>query len=287
MPKTIKKDTIHAVGIDIGIYTTDFKNEFISLTDIARYRSIDPRITIHNWLRGRDVVEFLGLWEVLHNPDFKRIEFDTFKEEAGTNAFVFSIKDWTDKLGAIGLFTKSGRYGGGIYAHIDIAFEFASWISPEFKLYIIKDYQRLKSDENSRLSLNWNLNREIAKLNYRIHTDAIKNHLIPPELTQEQISYRYANEADMLNVVLFGKTAKQWRDEHHGKKENIRDKAELNQLLVLANMESYNAILIGQGKTMSERIVLLRELAVKQMETLSMVSMDGIKQLSGGDSEKE
>ena len=285
MPKTIKKETIHAAGIDIGIYTTDFKNEFISLTDIARYRSIDPRITIHNWLRGRDVVEFLGLWEILHNPDFKRIEFDTFKEEAGTNVFVFSIKDWTDKLGAIGLFTKSGRYGGGIYAHIDIAFEFASWISPEFKLYIIKDYQRLKSDENSRLSLNWNLNREIAKLNYRIHTDAIKNHLIPPELTPEQISYKYANEADMLNVVLFGKTAKQWRDENPRRKGNIRDEAELNQLLVLANLESYNAILIGQGKTMSERIVLLRELAVKQMETLSMVSMDGIKQLPGGDSD--
>ncbi|MFN2926799.1 KilA-N domain-containing protein [Lachnospiraceae bacterium YH-ros2228] len=287
MPKTIKKETIHAAGIDIGIYTTDFKNEFISLTDIARYRSIDPRITIHNWLRGRDVVEFLGLWEILHNPDFKRIEFDTFKEEAGTNAFVFSIKDWTDKLGAIGLFTKSGRYGGGIYAHIDIAFEFASWISPEFKLYIIKDYQRLKSDENSRLSLNWNLNREIAKLNYRIHTDAIRDHLIPPELTQDQIFFKYANEADMLNVVLFGMTAKQWRDANPGKKGNIRDDANLNQLLVLANMESYNAILIGQGKTMSERIVLLRKLAVKQMETLSMVSMDGIKQLPGGDSEKE
>ena len=284
MPKTIKKETIHAAGIDIGIYTTDFKNEFISLTDIARYRSIDPRITIHNWLRGRDVVEFLGLWEVLHNPDFKRIEFDTFKEEAGTNAFVFSIKDWTDKLGAIGLFTKSGRYGGGIYAHIDIAFEFASWISPEFKLYIIKDYQRLKSDENSRLSLNWNLNREIAKLNYRIHTDAIRDHLIPPELTQDQIFFKYANEADMLNVVLFGMTAKQWRDANPGKKGNIRDDANLNQLLVLANMESYNAILIGQGKTMSERIVLLRELAVKQMKTLSMVSMDGIKHLPGGDS---
>lgn len=287
MPRTIKKETIHASGIDIGIYTTDFKNEFISLTDIARYRSIDPRITIHNWLRGRDVVEFLGLWEVLHNRDFKRIEFDTFKEDAGTNAFVFSIKDWTDKLGAIGLFTKSGRYGGGIYAHIDIAFEFASWISPEFKLYIIKDYQRLKSDENSRLSLNWNLNREIAKLNYRIHTDAIKDYLIPPELTPEQISYKYANEADMLNVVLFGETAKQWREENPGKKGNIRDEAELNQLLVLANMESYNAILIGQGKAMSERIVTLRELAVKQMETLSMVSMDGIKQLPGGDSEKK
>ena len=287
MSKTIKKETIHAAGIDIGIYTTDFKNEFISLTDIAKYKSIQPSVTIHNWLRGRDVVEFLGLWEKLHNPDFKLIEFDKFKENAGSNAYVFSIKDWVEVLGAIGLMTKSGRYGGGIYAHIDIAFEFASWISPEFKLYIIKDYQRLKSDENSRLSLNWNLNREIAKLNYRIHTDAIKDYLIPPELTPEQISYKYAKEAAMLNVVLFGKTAKQWKEENPGKQGNIRDEAELNQLLVLANMESYNAILIGQGKTMSERIVLLRELAVKQMETLSMVSMDGIKQLPGGDSEKE
>lgn len=279
MAKPIKKETIHAAGIDIGIYTTDFKNEFISLTDIARYKSIDPRITIHNWLRGRDVVEFLGLWEVLHNPDFKRIDFDTFKEEAGTNAFVFSIKNWTDELGAIGLFTKSGRYGGGIYAHIDIAFEFASWISPEFKLYIIKDYQRLKSDENSRLSLNWNLNREIAKLNYHIHTDAIKDNLIPPELTPDQISYKYANEADLLNVALFGMTAKQWREKNSAKTGNIRDDATLNQLLVLANMESYNAILIEQGKTMSERLVLLRELALKQMETLSAVSMDAIKRL--------
>jgi len=284
MAKAIKKETIHAAGIDIGIYTTDFKNEFISLTDIARYKSIDPRITIHNWLRGRDVVEFLGLWEVLHNPDFKRIDFDTFKEDAGTNAFVFSIKNWTDELGAIGLFTKSGRYGGGIYAHIDIAFEFASWISPEFKLYIIKDYQRLKSDENSRLSLNWNLNREIAKLNYRIHTDAIKDNLILQELTPEQISYKYANEADILNVALFGMTAKQWRENNTDKKGNIRDDATLNQLLVLANMESYNAILIEQGKAMSERLVLLRELALKQMETLSAVSMDAIKRLPGGES---
>ena len=283
MAKTIKKETIHAAGIDIGIYTTDFKNEFISLTDIARYKSIDPRITIHNWLRGRDVVEFLGLWEILHNPDFKRIDFDTFKEDAGTNAFVFSIKNWSDELGAIGLFTKSGRYGGGIYAHIDIAFEFASWISPEFKLYIIKDYQRLKSDENSRLSLNWNLNREIAKLNYRIHTDAIKENLVPPELTLDQISYKYANEADLLNVALFGMTAKQWREKNSEKKGNIRDEATLNQLLVLANMESYNAILIEQGKTMSERLVLLRELAMKQMETLSVVSMDAIKRLPGGE----
>ena len=283
MSKTIKKETIHAAGLDIGIYTTDFKNEFISLTDIAKYKSIQPSVTIHNWLRGRDVVEFLGLWEKLHNPEFKLIEFDKFKEEAGSNAYVFSIKAWVGKLGAIGLLTKSGRYGGGIYAHIDIAFEFASWISPEFKLYIIKDYQRLKSDENSRLSLNWNLNREIAKLNYHIHTDAIKEYLIPPELTPEQISYKYASEADVLNVVLFGKTAKQWRDENPKKNGNIRDEADLNQLLVLANMESYNAILIGQGKIMSERIVLLRELALKQMETLSLVSMDGIKQLPDGD----
>ena len=187
MPAAVKKGTIHADGLDIGIYTTDYRNEYISLTDIAKYRSIDPRVTIHNWLRGRDIVEFLGLWEVLHNPGFKRIEFDTFKEKAGTNAFVFSIKDWTEKLGAIGLLTKSGRYGGGIYAHADIAFEFASWISPEFKLYIIKDYQRLKYDENSRLSLSWNLNREIAKLNYHIHTDVIKQNLLPPDLTPEQI----------------------------------------------------------------------------------------------------
>ena len=282
MANAIKKDVIHAAGIDIGIYTTDFKNEFISLTDIARYKSIDPRITIHNWLRGRDVVEFLGLWEVLHNPNFKRIEFDAFKEDAGTNAFVFSIKDWSEKLEAIGLFTKSGRYGGGIYAHIDIAFEFASWISPEFKLYIIKDYQRLKSDENSRLSLNWNLRREITKLNYHIHTDAIKDNLIPPELTQEQISYRYAGEADLLNVALFGKTAKQWRDSNPDKKGNMRDEANLNQLLVLANMESYNAILIEQGREMPERLMLLRELAVGQMKTLVAVSMDGLEQLSGG-----
>ena len=287
MARTIKRETIHAGGIDIGIYTTDFKNEFISLTDIAKYRSIQPSITIHNWLRGRDVVEFLGLWEVLHNPDFKLIDFDKFKEDAGSNAYVFSIKDWTEKLGAIGLLTKSGRYGGGIYAHIDIAFEFASWISPEFKLYIIKDYQRLKSDENSRLSLNWNLNREVAKLNYRIHTDAIKANLIPPDLTPEQISYKYANEADLLNVALFGKTAKQWRDENPGKKGNIRDEANLNQLLVLANMESYNAILIEQEKLMSERLVLLRDLAIRQMQTLTQISTEHLPLLPGGKSDTE
>ena len=191
------------------------------------------------------------------------------------------------KTGCYRFISKSGRYGGGIYAHIDIAFEFASWISPEFKLYIIKDYQRLKSDENSRLSLNWNLNREVAKLNYRIHTDAIKANLIPPELTPEQISYKYANEADLLNVALFGKTAKQWRDENPDKKGNIRDDANLNQLLVLANMESYNAILIEQGKLMSERLILLRDLAIRQMQTLTQISTEHLPLLPGSKSDTE
>lgn len=284
MGNKIVKDVIHAKGIDIGIYTNDYENEFISLTDIARYKSNDPNDVIKNWMRSRETLEFLGLWEKLHNPDFKPVEFDGFRSEAGLHAFTMSPSKWIEGVNAIGMVSKAGRYGG-TYAHSDIALEFAAWVSAELKLYIMKDYQRLKKDENSRLSLNWNLNREIAKLNYRIHTDAIKDHLIPPELTPEQIRYKYANEADMLNVVLFGKTAKQWRDANPGKKGNIRDEANLNQLLVLANMESYNAILIGQGKTMSERIVLLRELAVKQMETLSMVNMDNLKRLPGGDSE--
>ena len=280
MPAAVKKGTIHADGLDIGIYTTDYRNEYISLTDIAKYRSIQPAITVHNWLRGRDIVEFLGLWEVLHNPGFKVIEFDNFKENAGTNAFVFSIKEWTEKLGAVGLLTKAGRYGGGIYAHTDIAFEFASWISPEFKLYIIKDYQRLKYDENSRLSLSWNLNREIAKLNYRIHTDAIKENLLPPDLTPEQISCTYASEADVINVALFGMTAKQWREANSGVKGNMRDYASLNQLLVLANMESYNALLIEQKKQQAERLTLLRELAVRQMKTLSGISLEKLPRLT-------
>ncbi len=193
-----------------------------------------------------------------------------------------SPSKWISSVNAIGIVSKAGRYGG-TYAHSDIALEFASWISAEFKLYIVKDYQRLKHDENSRLSLNWNLNREIVKLNYRIHTDAVKEYLIPPELTPEQISYKYVSEADMLNVVLFGVTAKQWRDNNSGKKGNIRDDASIHQLLVLANMESYNAILIGQGKIMSERIVLLRKLAVKQMETLSHVGLEDLKCLHGGE----
>ena len=280
------KDTIHAKGFDIGIYTTDYENEFISLTDIARYKSSDPNDVIKNWMRGRETLEFLGLWEKLHNSDFKPVEFDGFRKEAGLNAFTMSPTKWIESTNAIGIVTKAGRYGG-TYAHSDIALEFASWVSAEFKLYIMKDYQRLRRDESSRLSLAWNLHREIAKLNYRVHTDAIKDNLIPPELTQTQISYKYASEADMLNVALFGKTAKDWRDENPDKNGNMRDYATLNQLLVLANMESYNAILIEQGKQMSERLVLIREQAVKQLQTLDQVSLDNLPKLPKGDSNEE
>lgn len=281
MVKKPVKETIHAKGFDIGIYTTDFENEFISLTDIAKYKSNDPNDVIKNWLRGRETIEFLGLWESLHNPDFKPVEFDGFRNQAGLNAFTMSPTKWIEGVNAIGMVSKAGRYGG-TFAHSDIAFEFASWISAEFKLYIIKDYKRLKSDENSRLSLGWNLNREIAKLNYRIHTDAIKGNLIPPELTPEQIGFTYASEADLLNVALFGRTAKQWREVYPRKNGNMRDEANLNQLLVLANMESYNAILIEQNKPQSERLVLLRALAVTQMQTLSAMNMNQLSKLPGG-----
>ena len=285
MAKKIVKETIHAKGFDISIYTSDFENEFISLTDIARYKSNDPNDVIKNWMRSRETLEFLGLWETLHNPDFNPVEFDGFRKEAGLHAFTMSPSKWIESVNAIGMTTKAGRYGG-TYAHSDIALEFASWISAEFKLYIVKDYQRIKHDENSRLSLNWNLNREVAKLNYRIHTDAIKDNLIPPDLTPEQISYKYANEADLLNVALFGKTAKQWRDENPGKNGNIRDYATLNQLLVLANMESYNAILIEQKKLMSERLVLLRDLALRQMQTLSRINTEHLPLLTEGSPEQ-
>ena len=274
----IIKDTIHANGIDIGIYTQDFENEFISLTDIARYKSDDPTAVIQNWMRNRDVIEFLGLWEILHNPDFKPLEFEGFRKQAGANAFTMSPKKWIEATDAIGIVSKAGRYGG-TYAHSDIAMSFATWISPEFQLYIMKDYRRLKADENSRLTLNWNLNREISKLNYRIHTDAIKDNLIPPELTPAQVSYTYANEADMLNVILFGKTAKQWKDENSTVKGNMRDAATLNQLLVLANLESYNAVLINQGKKQKERMELLRQLAVQQLQTLETVSLNNLPKL--------
>ena len=276
----IVKETIKAKGIDIGIYTSDFENEFISLTDIARYRNVeDPRFVIQNWMRNRNTLEFLGIWETLSNQNFNRVQFEAFRNDAGLNRFVMTPLKWIENTNAIGMVSKSGRYGG-TYAHSDIAFEFASWISPEFKVYIIKDYKRLKADENSRLSLNWNLNREISKLNYRIHTDAIKDNLILPELTSAQISYTYASEADLLNVVLFGKTSKEWREESRNIKGNIRDEASINELLVLANLESYNAILIGQGKTQAERMKLLRELAISQIRTLNGITSNNLKLLT-------
>ncbi len=279
MAKAIVKEKLYAKGMEIGIYTIDFENEFVSITDIAKYKSDDPAAVIQNWMRNRDVIEFLGLWEMLHNSNFNPLEFEGFRKEAGANAFTMSPKKWIDATQAVGIVSKSGRYGG-TFAHSDIAFEFASWISPEFKLYIIKDYKRLKHEENSRLSLNWNLNREISKLNYRIHTDAIKENIIVETLTPEQIAQTYANEADVLNVALFGMTARQWRNENSEKTGNIRDYASLNQLLVLANMESYNAILIEQGKTQAERLVLLHDLAIKQIQTIERLNVSSKMLLS-------
>ena len=276
----VKKDTIEAKGFAIQIYTEDFRNDYISLTDIARYKNIhEPKDVVKNWLRVRDTIEFLGLWETIHNPSFKGVEFDSFRKEAGTNAFTLSPQRWIENTNAIGIISKSGR-GGGTFAHPDIAMEFASWISAEFKLYLIQDYKRLKSDENSKLSLDWNLNREISKINYKIHTDAIKEYLLE-DLTNEQLSYKYASEADMLNVALFNKRAKQWREENSDLKGNMRDYASLNELLVLANMESYNAILICKGMEQKERMVELRKLARKQLTSLEKLNNTGIKKLEG------
>ena len=276
MAKAVK-DKIHAQGIDISIYTNDFKNEYISLTDIAKYRNVeDPRYVIQNWMRNRNTIEFLGVWEELHNPDFNRVQFDAVKSEAGLNRFIMTPKRWIEEMNAIGITSKPGRYDGGTYAHSDIAMAFATWISPEFQLYIMKDYRRLKADENSRLSLNWNLNREIARLNYRIHTDAIKENLIPSDLTSAQISYTYASEADLLNTALFGMTAKQWREANPDKKGNIRDYATLNQLLVLANAESYNSALINEGKSQGERLVMLRNAIVNQLKAIEQINIENL-----------
>lgn len=218
----INKEQISAKGFSIQIYTEDFKNDYISLTDIAKYKNTDdPRFVIQNWMRNRNTLEFIGLWEALNNPNFNRVQFDTFRSEAGLNRFTMTPGKWIESTDAIGIVSKAGRYGG-TYAHYDIAMEFASWLSPEFKLYIIQDYKRLKEDENSRLSLTWNLHREISKINYKIHTDAIKEHLLK-DLTNEQLSFKYASEADMLNVALFNKTAKEWREENQDLKGNMRD----------------------------------------------------------------
>lgn len=262
------KTTLNANGLSINLYTTDFINDYISLTDIAKYKNIDdPRFVIQNWLRNRNTLEFIGLWETLNNPNFNRVQFDTFKNEAGLNRFTMTPQKWIAHTNAIGIVSKSGRYGG-TFAHSEIALEFASWISPEFKLYVIQDYKRLKSDLNSSFSQSWQIHREIVKINYRLHTDVLKSYLFA-DLTNEQLSFHYASEADLLNVVLFNKRAKQWREENPSLKGNIRDYASLAELLVLGNLESYNAILISKDIPQKERLIELRKIAREQLLTLS------------------
>lgn len=276
------RDTIHAKDAEIAVLSSGDENDYISLTDIARYKSDDPAATIQNWMRSRDVIEFLGLWEELNNPEFKPLEFEGFIAKAGANAFTMSPKKWVESTNAIGILSRAGR-NGGTFAHRDIAFEFASWISAEFKLYIIKDYQRLKSDENSRLALGWNLNRTLAKINYRIHTDAIKEMLIPPDVSPRQQGITYANEADVLNIAMFGMTAKEWRQAHPDAKGNIRDEANLQQLIVLANLESINAELIRQGVPQTERLLRLNASAKQMMQSLiSDHRIEEIRQLNAG-----
>ncbi len=243
--------------------------DFISLTDIARYKDQERSdYILQNWLRSRSTIEFIGLWEKLNNPQFNSIEFDGFKNQAGSNSFSLTPKRWIEATHAIGIISKSGRYGGGTYAHRDIAFEFASWISPEFKLYLIKEFQRLKTEENERLVLGWDVKRTLAKINYKIHTDAIKEHLVPVKITKSAESTIYANEADVLNVALFGETAKAWRDHNTGKPGNVRDYATVEQLVVLSNLETMNAELIRQGLTQPARLRQLNEIAIRQMKSL-------------------
>lgn len=262
-----KRSTINVLGTPINILSLR-EEDFISLTDMANKFGGDD--LIHNWMRNRNTVEFLGIWEQMHNPDFKGVEFDTFKSEAGLNSFRLTPKKWIEGTNAIGIQSRAGRYNGGTYAHKDLAFEFGSWLSPEFKLYLIKEFQRLKEDENRRSELGWDLNRTLVKLNYRIHTDAIKEHIIPEVISQKQASLVYANEADVLNVALFGMTAKQWRDVNASKEGNIRDYASITQLLVLANIEAMNAEFIRMGLSQSDRLKKLNEIAIKQLKSLTI-----------------
>lgn len=251
------------------------EDDFISLTDIARHRDTERSdYIIQNWLRNRNTIDFLGVWEHLYNPDFNSIEFDGIRKQAGLNSFSLTPKRWITSTNAVGLVAKTGRYGG-TFAHKDIAFEFASWISVEFKLYLIKEFQRLKEVEQKQLG--WDIKRNLAKINYRIHTDAIKQNLIPPELTPQQVSHIYANEADVLNMALFGITAKQWRDRHPDDKGNIRDQANASQLVCLANLENLNALFINEGLSQKERLLKLNTIAIEQMKLLT--SDISVKQL--------
>ena len=253
-------------------FTRIEQGDFISLTDIARVKNLDePKDVVKNWLRSRSTIDFLGLWERINNPNFKGVEFDSFKNEAGTNSFTLSPSKWIEATNAIGIRSSAGR-AGGTYAHKDIAFEFASWVSAEFKLYLIKEFQRLKDEENSARALEWNLTRSLSKINYRIHTDAIAENLIPKAITKLQAGLIYASEADVLNVALFGITAKQWRDQNKTKQGNIRDQASVEQLVILSNLESINAELIRQDISQGDRLAALNQTAIHQMRSLLGVS---------------
>ena len=272
MVDKIFKGKISVKGTEITVLSQGTDEDYISLTDIARYKNPEfPADVVKNWLRLRSTIDYLGLWEQLYNPNFKLVEFDQFRGEAGSNAFVLSPQKWIESTNAIGMNSKSGRYGG-TFAHKDIAFKFAAWISAEFELYIIKDYQRLKSDENSRISLDWNVKRILAKVNYKIHTDAIRDNLLPPKLTTKQKSFIYADEADLLNTALFGVTAAEWRQINPDKTGNMRDYATIEQLLVLANLENVNALYISKGMPQSERIVELNQLARIQLSAIAGTS---------------
>ncbi len=263
--KKIKSSTIEVQGTAIAILSGK-DGDYISLTDMLRAK--DGEFFIADWLRNRNTVEFLGIWESVFNPGFNYGEFAIIKSQAGLNSYKISVKEWVEKTNAIGLKATAGRYGG-TYAHPDIAFEFGMWISPEFKIYLVKEFRRLKDDENRRLSLAWNLNRTLSKLNYRIHTDAIKAHLIPPEITPVQATITYSTEADMLNMALFGQTAKQWRDANPDLDGNMRDHATIEQLLVLANIEGMNAEFIHMTLPQGERLKRLNQIAIRQMQVLT------------------
>lgn len=268
MENELYKETLNVNDVKITILSNDNENDFISLTDLARYKTDEPNDAIRNWLRLKDTLEFLGLWESLHNPNFKPVEFDGFRKQAGSNAFTMSPQKWVNSTNAIGIFSRSGN-GGGTFAHKDIAFEFASWISAEFKLYVITDYQRLKNDESNKLSSDWNIKRLIAKTNYRIQADAIKQNLIPENVSKSHQAITYANEADMLNVALFGVTAKEWKKANPKAKGNIRDNATISQLIVLANIENLNATFIKDGLSQQERLIKLNKEAIYQLTTFN------------------
>ena len=263
MKTKIKKITVQGRQVSIMLHAEN--EDFISLTDMLKAK--DGDFFISDWLRNRNTVEFLGIWEKLHNPNFNYGEFATIKSKAGLNSYKISVKEWVSRTNAIGLKAATGRYGG-TYAHKDIACEFGMWISPEFKIYLIKEFQRLKEEESLRLAQGWDVKRMLAKINYKIHTDAVRAHLIPANISKNRINMVYANEADVLNVALFGKTAKDWRDENKGKDGNIRDYADVTQLVVLANLEGINAELIRQGLSQPDRLLQLNQIAISQMQSL-------------------